>query len=188
MSAPNPLSESGAPGSQPNGVNVAGYLRTESGVGAAVRGYVRALRTLGAPLALCDISDLQTNRSDDRTLGSQNDTHHYRTNLVCADVELHYAIMAHLGEAFFLDHYNVGIWAWELPRFPEKWHDRFAFYDEIWVATSFIANALAPASPIPVVRVPPVLTVREPGGEYQSFAERIHRTKSLAEQAQHHHR
>jgi nucleotide-binding universal stress UspA family protein len=28
----------------------------------------------------------------------------------------------------------------------------------------------------------PVLTVREPGGEYQSFAERVHRTPSLAEQ------
>ena len=39
-------------------------------------------------------------------------------NLVCADVELHYAIMAHLGDDFFRDRYNVGIWAWELPSVP----------------------------------------------------------------------
>jgi nucleotide-binding universal stress UspA family protein len=31
----------------------------------------------------------------------------------------------------------------------------------------------------------PVLTVREPGGEYQSFAERLHERPSLAEQIQH---
>ncbi|MBN9162961.1 MAG: hypothetical protein BGO98_17285 [Myxococcales bacterium 68-20] len=33
----------------------------------------------------------------------------------------------------------------------------------------------------------PVLTVREPGGEYQSFAERLHERPSLAEQAALHH-
>ena len=33
----------------------------------------------------------------------------------------------------------------------------------------------------------PVLTVREPGGEYQSFAERLHDIPSLAEQARAHH-
>jgi len=33
----------------------------------------------------------------------------------------------------------------------------------------------------------PVLTVREPGGEYQSFAERLHDIPSIAEQARPHH-
>ncbi len=33
----------------------------------------------------------------------------------------------------------------------------------------------------------PVLTVREPGGEYQSFAERLHDIPSLAEQVEAHH-
>lgn len=33
----------------------------------------------------------------------------------------------------------------------------------------------------------PVLTVREPGAEYQSFAERVHDVPSLAEQARAHH-
>src|SRR6185295_5916841 len=30
-------------------------------------------------------------------------------------------------------------------------------YDEIWVGSSYIANTIAPLSPVPVVRVPPVL-------------------------------
>ena len=149
--------------SQLPGINVSGYFRTESGVGAAVRGYVRALRHLGVPLALQDLSDLNVNRAEDRTLTGFCPDHPYDVNLVCTDVELHYAVLAHLGEEFFDDRYNIAIWAWELPRFPRKWYDRFAYYDEIWVGTSFIANALAPISPIPVVRIPPVLTSQRAG-------------------------
>src|SRR5437879_133585 len=43
-------------GPRDGGVNVCGYLRDESGWGAAGRGYVRALRSLGVPLALGDLS------------------------------------------------------------------------------------------------------------------------------------
>jgi glycosyltransferase involved in cell wall biosynthesis len=83
--------------------------------------------------------------------------HPYDVNLVCIDAGQHFALMQQVGEAFFTDGYTIGAWAWELPRFPERWYDRFAYYDEIWVTTSFIANTLAPISPVPVVRIPPVL-------------------------------
>jgi len=139
------------------GINLAGYLRTESGVGAAARGYVRALQAAGVPVALHDLSHLSGNRAEDRTLTGFDAEHPYDTNLICADVEPHFAIVSHLGAELFEGRYNIGGWAWELPHFPERWHDRFAYYDEIWVGSSFIANALAPVSPIPVVRVPPVL-------------------------------
>jgi glycosyltransferase involved in cell wall biosynthesis len=141
-----------------NGINVAGYLRTESGVGAAGRGYVRAAQALGIPVALRDLSSLSGNRALDATHDRYADRLPYDVNLVCIDVEPHFAALAELGPDFLQGRYNVGIWAWELPEFPQKWHDRFAWYDEIWVASSFIANALSPVSPIPVVRVPPVLT------------------------------
>src|SRR6266545_5097946 len=113
------------PGSELPGVNFAGYLRTESGVGAAARGYVRALKRLKVPTALVDLSGLQINRSEDRSLIEFDQAYPHDLNLVCADVELHFAIMAHLGEDFYKQHYNVGIWAWEIPRFTSKWHNRF---------------------------------------------------------------
>jgi glycosyltransferase involved in cell wall biosynthesis len=141
-----------------NGVNVVGYLRDESGWGAAARGYVRALESLGVPVALDDLSGLSSNRSGDLSLGAFTEGHSYDVNLVCVDAAQHYAILSHLGTDLFEDRYNIAAWTWELPRFPEKWHDRFAYYDEIWVTTSFVANTLAPVSPVPVVRVPPVLT------------------------------
>src|SRR2546423_15155542 len=117
------------PKSVPSGVNFCGYLRTESGVGAAARGYVRALEKIGVPLALLDISDLQTNRSQDSEIRRFDQDRPFDINLICADVELHYSILSHFGDDFFKDRYNIGLWAWELPRFPKKWFDRFAYYD-----------------------------------------------------------
>ncbi len=146
-----------------SGINVCGYLRTESGVGVAIRRYLRALRALDVPIALKDLSTLNVNRAQDETLECFDADRCHDINLVCADVELHYAILSYLGEKFFNDRYNIGVWWWELPRFPKNWHDRFAYYDEIWVGTSFVANSLALSSPIPIVRIPPVLTVGKPG-------------------------
>jgi len=145
------------------GVNLSGYLRTESGVGAAARGYVRALRTLDVPLALNDLSTLARSRSDDTSVGEFNDDNPFDVNLVCVNADEHFNVKEHLGPKYFKGHYNIGIWAWELPTFPEVWLDRLPEYDEIWVGTSFIANALAPVSPIPIVRVPPPLSIDEEG-------------------------
>ena len=120
-----------------NGINVGGYLRTESGMGSAVRGYLRALRSLPLPIALKDVSAVSGNRAEDRTIATFDADHPHDVNLICGDVDLHFAIMSHLGEAFFKDRYNIALWAWELPRFPERWYDRFAYYDEVWVASTF---------------------------------------------------
>src|SRR5215203_2967021 len=140
------------------GINVVGYLRDESGWGAAGRGYIRALQMLNLPIALKDLSEHSSNRSEDNTIAILDARHPHGVNLICVDPGQHYAMMGHVGEGFLEGHYNIGAWAWELPRFPVKWYDRFAYYDEIWVTTSFVANALAPISPVPVVRIPPVLT------------------------------
>lgn len=145
------------------GVNLVGYLRNESGLGSAARGYLSALQVLGTATSLKDLSALSVNRSEDATLSRFDDVHPHEVNLFCINADQHFVTMSHLGEEFFRGRYNIGIWAWELPRFPAKWHDRFPYYDEIWVGTSFIASTLATVSPIPIVRIPPVMTVDNPG-------------------------
>jgi glycosyltransferase involved in cell wall biosynthesis len=147
----------------PLGVNVAGYLHAESGLGSAVRRYVQAIRAVNIPHALVDLSDLQANRAEDRSLTAGSGDLVHGVNVVVAGIDSHYAVVQKLGQDFFNDRYTVGVWAWELPRFPEKWFDRFAYFDEIWVGTSFIASTLAPIAPVPVIRMPPVLTVERSG-------------------------
>jgi glycosyltransferase involved in cell wall biosynthesis len=155
----------------PPAVAVSGYLRDESGWGAAGRGYLRAVRRLGVPTALEDFSALTSNRSDDWSAASGETLSHADVNLVCIDAGQHFAVLSRMGEGFFEGRYNIGAWAWELPRFPEQWYDRFAYYDEIWVGTSFVAAAIAPIAPIPVIRIPPVLTPRTPGSREQGRTE-----------------
>ena len=76
---------------------------------------------------------------------------------MCIDAGQHFAVLSQTDEDLFDRRYNIGAWAWELQRFPARWYDRFAYYDEIWVGSSFIASAIAPISPIPVIRIPPVM-------------------------------
>jgi len=43
---------------------------------------------------------------------------------------------------------------WELPDFPPEWSDSFRYFDEIWAASAFAAEAIAKASPIPTIKMP----------------------------------
>ena len=144
--------------SRPLSVSVSGYLKDESGWGAAARGYIRALRRLEVPMRLEDFSALTSNRSSDRTLTPGDGLADWDVNLMCIDAGQHFAVLSRAAETLLDRRYNIGAWAWELQRFPERWYDRFAYYDEIWVGSSFIASAIAPIAPIPVVRIPPVMT------------------------------
>jgi glycosyltransferase involved in cell wall biosynthesis len=146
-----------------HGVNVCGYLRSESGLGSAVRGYIRALQKLHIPLMFRDISALTINRAEDDSVPITASEQHYSVNLFCVNADEHFTVRKKLGDQFYQSRHNIGIWAWELPTFPEKWRDRFAHYDEIWVGTTFIVKTLAPVSPIPVVCVPPVLSLAKRG-------------------------
>lgn len=136
------------------GVNVCGYLRTESGVGEAARRYIHALRAASVPVALRDLSSISGNRAQDETLGIGEEQTWFDVNLVCVDIDLHYAALYQLGQQFFEERYNIALWWWEQPAFPQKWADRFAYYDEVWAGSTFIANTLAPVSPIPIVHMP----------------------------------
>jgi glycosyltransferase involved in cell wall biosynthesis/SAM-dependent methyltransferase len=145
-------------GTDAMGVNACGYIRSEAGLGTMIRGWIRALRTAGIPVALRDISELTIMRTQDNTLDVVNTETPYRINLFNVNADQHFVVKQFVGESFFRDHYNIAVWAWELPIFPEQWRDRFAEYDEIWAQSSFISNVLSPVSPIPIVYMPPVLT------------------------------
>jgi glycosyltransferase involved in cell wall biosynthesis len=50
--------------------------------------------------------------------------------------------------------YTIGYWAWELGKFPEEWTSSFAFVDEVWAASRFAYEAIAPATTKPVFLMP----------------------------------
>jgi GT2 family glycosyltransferase/glycosyltransferase involved in cell wall biosynthesis len=143
------------------GVNVCGYIRDESGVGQVARSFAGIIRALGAPHALHDISHMSVNRSQDDTFAAFDAEHPHQVNLVCVNADQHFVLMRER-PALFEGRYNIGCWSWELATFPPEWLDRFPHYNEIWLGSSFMANAISRVSPIPVVRIPTV--VKAPTG------------------------
>jgi GT2 family glycosyltransferase/glycosyltransferase involved in cell wall biosynthesis len=139
------------------GVNVCGYIRDESGVGQLARSFAGITRALGVPHALHDISHMSVNRSQDDTFTAFDPEHPHQVNLICVNADQHFVLMRER-PALFEGRYNIGCWSWELPSFPAEWLDRFPYYDEIWLGSSFMANAISRVSPIPVVRIPTVVT------------------------------
>jgi len=132
------------------GVNVVGYLRDETGVGESARATMRALHHRDFPLAWTMVKS-HTARKNDQSVLHLPQGHPYDINLLYVNADQMVTVYNELGPEFFADKYNIGYWAWELERFPEEWHDRFRYLDEVWVGSRFVQNTLAHVSPIPIV-------------------------------------
>lgn len=147
----------------PVGVNYVGYLRAEMGLGEAARGYVRALTRQGVKAACIDISDLTIHRTEDSSLDSNlisdNALAQYAINLVHVNADQLPVIRDYIGNNFFRGRFNIGVWAWETLDFPQFWLDRFRYLQEIWVGSSFMAEAIGRVSPVPVIVMPHVIDV-----------------------------
>jgi glycosyltransferase involved in cell wall biosynthesis len=132
------------------GVNLAGYLTTESGVGEAARLVACSLQASGVPRALVNFEVSYGLRRTDRTLGGFGDANPYGINLVHVNADQVFVFADQRGPAFFAGRYNIGFWMWELADFPAEWADRFDWFDEIWTPSAFTSEAVARRSPVPV--------------------------------------
>jgi glycosyltransferase involved in cell wall biosynthesis len=138
---------------QPFGVNVAGHFNSEKGVGEAVRSAIRILDAAQVPYVLNNFNDPGA-RNSDVTFTNFSDRNPYRFNLIVlgSDAVPYFASVR--GQRYFQGHYNIGHWAWELTDFPIEWESSFGYFDEIWVASSFVQHALGEVAPVPVKTLP----------------------------------
>lgn len=147
----------------PLGVNYVGYLRAESGVGEAARGYIRALQSARVDTALMDISHMTAHRlGDDSVLTQPPESMPaapHAINCIHVNADMLQATLNYLGPNFRNGRYNIGLWAWESQHFPEEWKPNFDFLDEIWVGSQFMASAIAPHADVPVLVMPYVVDV-----------------------------
>src|SRR4029079_12850213 len=78
----------------------------------------------------------------------------YDTNLICLNADYLVSFMADAGDEFFAGRTSIGFWFWETSSFRLDRHTPLAFLDEIWVASSYVRDAVAPAVDIPVFVAP----------------------------------
>jgi glycosyltransferase involved in cell wall biosynthesis len=138
------------------GIRVAGYLRTESGVGELGRSAVLAADSAGVPTSTyVDTNALSRQNHPFVPSGGDLDV-----NLICVNADELPNFAKRVGGNFFHDHYTIGLWAWELEEFPQKFATSFEYVDEVWSISAFARDAIAGISPKPVYVFP--LPIVEP--------------------------
>ena len=150
---------------EPWGVNVVGYFRSELGVGEAARQVVSALDAGGVPLLPVHGRTIPPNRQGHAFTHLDYTQARFPVNLICMNADVLGEFVAQAGPDFFHSRYTIGMWFWEVERFPEQWTSAFDHVDELWLPTDHVAKAVRPVSSVPIVKItlpvdmPPVLPV-----------------------------
>ena len=142
----------------PFGVNVAGYLTGEFGLGEAGRADIRCLQKVGVPYAANNFA-VSNHSSMDTSIRDFSKNNPYIFNLVHINMDKIDEFASAWGEPYFNGRHNIAYWVWELSSFPETYDGAFRRFNEIWTPSSFSMDAISMVSPVPVVRVPHAVEV-----------------------------
>lgn len=153
----------------PFGVNLFGFLTSESGVGEAARSLARSLQTTELPFTLLN-SDANPHRQMDtsfaRFFSKENP---YRINVIAVYGDVFEDVLNRLGRQKFRNRYNIAYWAWELDTLPESWRALRHTIDEVWVPSTFVRDTVVKACIEPVTIVPHAITVGKKPYQRQHF-------------------
>ena len=142
----------------PWGVNLVGYVKAELGVGEALRSFARACDSANIPFSLTDVGYQSKNRQQDDSIISRAQNKCFSIDVYYVNADQTSATLQQLQAGGRLSgNYSIGFWHWEQPEFPASFHEAFACVDEVWVPSTFVQDAVAPVSPVPVFKVPHAL-------------------------------
>jgi glycosyltransferase involved in cell wall biosynthesis len=133
------------------GVNVVGYLRAELGVGEAARRLIAGLEAGAIPHST--ITYGRTVSRQEHPFRGETRVPAYDTNVVCVNADEIANVRSDLPE-LVARRYTIGLWFWEVSRFPRELHGAFQLVDEVWVASEYVRDAVAAATTKPVRVVP----------------------------------
>jgi glycosyltransferase involved in cell wall biosynthesis len=136
------------------GINIIGYISSESGLGEAARSSARAAQASAIPVDLLDFSHVSPARMREHVPGDLSLQARYPVNLFQLNAlemltQSRLRPLLHEPEA-----YNIGVWFWETSELPDAWLKGMDYLDEIWAASSFCLDVFSRKSSVPVVRIP----------------------------------
>jgi glycosyltransferase involved in cell wall biosynthesis len=142
-------------------VRLTGYLGHSLGLGAAARGYARALGAAGVPVSTVTVPlhhlALPVELDGGYGRHSFEDLVHdgvHGFEIVAVNADELPDFIARLGEDYF-EGPRIGVWGWETNSIPPRWQRAFALIDEIWVYSRFMAENIGAVAPVPVTALPP---------------------------------
>lgn len=144
-----------------HGVNIAGYVNSEFGLGEGVRATIRAIEAANIPFVINNCT-FNLHRKLDSSYKEFTNDNPYPINIVQVNVDLINTFINQVRPEYFNNRYNIGFWAWEIPVFPQEWKSAFNLFNEIWAYSSYCVEAISMVSPIPVIKMMPSISLPTP--------------------------
>ncbi|WP_017319090.1 glycosyltransferase [Mastigocladopsis repens] len=144
------------------GVNISGYINSEFGLGEGVRSTIRALEAVGIPFVINNCTFNKIHRKLDSTYTNFSDENPYPINIIQVNADMINTFISSAQPEYFKNKYNIGYWVWELPDFPQEYLPAFNLFHEIWTPSSYSVDAIAPASPVPVIKLMHSISLPQP--------------------------
>ena len=157
---PSPAASRAVPALLP-GIQVSGYFTAEAGVGEAARRVLAAVAHAGLPHSVLTYDRTPSRRGHALT-GVSGDDHAYDINLMCVNADQLPSFNHDMGAPFRQGRYAVGLWWWEVDRFPERYRPALDLVDEVWVGSDYVRESIARTTDTPVLTLPIPVTAPVP--------------------------
>ena len=125
-----------------NGINVVGYLCAEIGLGESARTLIKSIKTTKIKHSLINYKLYGISNNDHRFKNEFTVTNPYNVNIVVVNPDILDHASFCLGKEFFKNRYNIGYWSWEFPNIPIEWKKYEKIFDEFWVPSEFVKQAV----------------------------------------------
>lgn len=139
----------------PDGVNLIGDIRVDTGLGQSMRYVSDILDKAGVDNLIYNYyvppGYNMTDHSCDCKIA---DRLKYNVNIFHINASEMAVGFMELGREFWDGHYNIGFWVWEMQEFPKEWMPAFSLVDEIWTPSDFVSDIFRKYTDKPVYTVP----------------------------------
>ena len=147
-------------GSRKADVGVIGYLKAETGVGNAGRMVASSfcksqVNTQGYNVTL-HVKARQTETKVDEILANKIDS---RVEIYNVNADQLALVRKDLAGKTNENAYKINMPFWELSKFPDVWIDNYHGIDEVWAPSRFVQAAVQTAMTLPVIWMPPAVTL-----------------------------
>ncbi|MDP8958506.1 MAG: glycosyltransferase family 4 protein [Actinomycetota bacterium] len=132
-------------------LSLIGCFRAESGLGQASRASLGALRRLSRDFSYIDTSEEYPSRNavdpglEGETFGAFGDV-----NLVHSNADELLTLSNRVFRNRLAGRFNVGMWFWEAADLPARSRPAFEVMDELWLASSYLADVFGQYGRVPV--------------------------------------
>lgn len=137
------------------GINEYGMFRAENGLAQGAKFYANALQVSKVPFTLINLDYLvflsQNDHSYDSLISRRGK---YAINVIHINGDQIEDACRLFPHSMFDNHYNIGVWLWELETIPRKWVENLKYVDELWAPSEFIAQAIRKETDKPVKVIP----------------------------------